>query len=256
MNSFASLQTLATLPVRPSVDDLYSQVFDAILEQRLHSASRFTEESLAQMFSARRSDVRAVLTRLSHQQVIILRVNHRPRVAELDTEQTRQALHARRLAEIMLVRLACQRPVAQDLKRLRALIESERQCTEQGQALRLCGAFHLQLAEMAGNAPLSQFLDNLVPRISLALAQFDQHSKDYCVWQVHQEILGALEQGDAAKAETVLNQHLDYLEEVLLSPVSARGQNCAAGKSAIASRLAATRGCISNVEASLHAIST
>ena len=229
MNSYASPQTLATLPVRPSVDDLYSRVLDAIFEQRIHSASRFTEESLAQMFGARRSDMRDVLTRLSHQQIITLRVNHRPRVAELDAEHTRQALHARRLAEIMLLRLACQRPCAQGLKQLRALVDSERQCTERGRAIRLSGEFHLRLSEMAGNAPLSHFLDSLVPLTSLALAQFDLQSMDYCVWQVHMEILDALERGDAAKAEIVLNRHLDYLEDLLLNPASAQGQHCAAG---------------------------
>ena len=227
MNSFASPQTLATLPVRPSVDDLYSRVLDAIFEQRIHSASRFTEESLAQMFGARRSDMRDVLTRLSHQQIIILRVNHRPRVAELDAEQTRQTLHARRLAEIMLVRLACQRPCAQDLKRLRTLVENERQCAERGRAIRLSGEFHLQLAQMAGNAPLAHFLESLVPLTSLAIAQFDLQQKDYCV--EHMEILDALARGDAATAQVALNRHLDYLEDLLLSPASALGQNCAAG---------------------------
>ena len=112
MNSFASPQTLVcpALFLAPA-DDLYSRVFDAILEQRIHAASRFTEESLAQMFGARRSDIRGVLTRLSHQQIIVLRANHRPRVAALDVEQTRQTLHARRLTEITLVRLACQQPL-------------------------------------------------------------------------------------------------------------------------------------------------
>jgi DNA-binding GntR family transcriptional regulator len=227
MNSFASPQTLATLPVRPSVDDLYSRVLDAIFEQRIHSASRFTEESLAQMFGARRSDMRDVLTRLSHQQIIILRVNHRPRVAELDVEQTRQTLHARRLAEIMLVRLACQRPCAQGLKHLRTLVENERQCAERGRAIRLSGEFHLQLAQMAGNAPLAHFLESLVPLTSLAIAQFDLQQKDYCV--EHMEILDALERGDAATAQVALNRHLDNLEDLLLSPPSALGQNCAAG---------------------------
>ena len=227
MNSFASPQTLATLPVRPSVDDLYSRVLDAIFEQRIHSASRFTEESLAQMFGARRSDMRDVLTRLSHQQIIILRVNHRPRVAELDAEQTRQTLHARRLAEIMLVRLACQRPCAQDLKRLRTLVDNERQCAERGQAIRLSGEFHLRLAQMAGNAPLAHFLESLVPLTSLAIAQIDLQQKEYCV--EHMEILDALERGDAAKAQVALNRHLDYLEDLLLSPASVLGQNCAAG---------------------------
>ncbi|KPH02514.1 GntR family transcriptional regulator [Pseudomonas sp. RIT-PI-q] len=229
MNSFASPQTLVALPFAPSVDDLYARIFEAILEQKIHPGSRFTEESLAQMFAVRRSDVREVLMQLSHQQIIVLRVNHRPRVAEIDAEQIRQTLHARRLAEVMLVRLACQQPLAQDMKRLRALIESERQCTELGRTLRLSGEFHLRLAQMAGNAPLAHFLESLIPLTSLALAQFDEQSTDYCAWRAHLEIVDALEQGDATKGETVLNRHLDYLEDMLLSPVSARGQNCAAG---------------------------
>lgn len=141
MNSFASPQTLTALPFPPPVDDLYSRIFDAILEQRIHAASRFTEESLAQMFNVRRSDIRGVLTRLSHQQIVVLRTHHRPRVAALDTDQTRQTLHARRLTEITLVRLACQQPRPHDLKRLRALIDCERHCTARGPAIRLSGSF-------------------------------------------------------------------------------------------------------------------
>jgi DNA-binding GntR family transcriptional regulator len=226
MNSIASPQTLATLPVRPSVDDLYSRVLDAIFEQRIHSASRFTEESLAQMFGARRSDVRDVLTRLSHQHIIHLRANHRPRVAELDAEQVRQALHARRLAEVMLVRLACQRPCAQDLKQLRALLDNERLCTERGPAIRLSGAFHLQLAKMAGNAPLAHFLESLVPLTSLAIAQLGLQQKDYCAGPVHMEIVDAVERGNAATAVMLMNRHMDHLEQTLLNTTR---EHCAAG---------------------------
>lgn len=229
MNSFASPQTLTALPFPPRVDDLYSQIFDAILEQRIDASSRFTEESLARMFSVRRSDIRGVLTRLSHQQIIVLRANHRPRVAAFNAEQTRQTLHARRLTEITLVRLACRQPRAQDLHRLHALIDSERHCTARGPAIRLSGEFHLQLAEMAGNAPLAHFLGSLVPLTSLAIAQFDADVTGYCVWQVHQEILEAVERGDAVKAVTGLSQHLDHLEETLLNAGSTRGQNRVAG---------------------------
>ncbi|MHC8288893.1 GntR family transcriptional regulator [Pseudomonas sp. XS1P51] len=229
MNSFASPQTLTALPFFPPADDLYSRVFDAILEQRIHAASRFTEESLAQMFGARRSDIRGVLTRLSHQQVIVLRANHRPRVAELDSEQTRQTLHARRLTETMLVRLACQQPRPPGLKRVRALIESERQCMTRGPTIRLAGEFHLQLAEIAGNSPLAHFLGSLVPLTSLAIAQFDVRVEGYCVWQEHQKIVDAVERGDAVAAEKSLSQHLDHLEETLLNTQSTLGQNRVAG---------------------------
>ena len=226
MNRFASPQTLATLPVRPSVDDLYSQVLEAIFELRIHSASRFTEESLAQMFGARRSDMREVLMRLSHQHIILLRANHRPRVTEPDAEQTRQTLHARRLAEIMLLRLAAQRACAQDLKRLRTLVENERQCAERGRAIRLSGEFHLQLAQMAGNAPLAHFLESLVPLTSLAIAQCGEQMHSCCAWQDHLAIIDAVERGNTATATMLINRHLDHLEQTLLNTTR---EHCVAG---------------------------
>ena len=229
MNSFASPHTLVALPFSPPADDLYSRVFDAILEQRLHAASRFTEESLAQMFGVRRSEIRGVLTQLSHQQVIVLRANHRPRVAMLDSELIRQTLHARRLTETMVVRLACQQPRSQDLKCLRALIDSERHCAARGSAIRLSWEFHLKLAEMAGNAPLAHFLGSLVPLSSLAIAQVEVRVEGYCDWQVHAGILDAVERSEAVKAVMLLSRHLDYLEETLLSTGPGLSQNRVAG---------------------------
>ncbi|SDO03889.1 DNA-binding transcriptional regulator, GntR family [Pseudomonas arsenicoxydans] len=229
MNSFASPQTLAALPFPSPADNLYSRVFDAILEQRIDATSRFTEESLAQMFGARRSDIRGVLTRLSHQHIIVLRTNHRPRIAALDHEQTRQMLHARRLTETTLVRLACQQSRPQDFKPLRALIECERDCTARGPAIRLSGEFHLRLAEMAGNAPLAHFLGSLVPLTSLAIAHFAAQARGYCVWQVHEALVDAVEKRDGQKAQTLLSQHLDHLEEMLLNTGLASSLNRVAG---------------------------
>ncbi|MDB5994837.1 MAG: GntR family transcriptional regulator [Pseudomonas sp.] len=217
MNSFASPQTLVTLPFSPLADDLYARVLDAILDRRIEATSRFTEESLAQLFSVRRSDIRGVLTQLAHQQVILQRANHRPRVASLDVEQTRQALHARRLTETTLVRLVCQQPRPQALKCLRQLIDRERQCVARGSAIRLAGTFHLQLAEMARNAPLAHFLGSLVPLTSLAIAQFDTPLEGYCDGLAHEQIVQAVEHGDALKAESLLSRQLDHLEATLLN---------------------------------------
>lgn len=215
---------VASLPRRPRgerkllVDDVYPQIFDAILEQRIAPGSRFTEDSLGQAFGVSRSIVRQVLARLSHQQVVILRPNYRPQVAAPDLEQTRQILHARRLTEITLVRLACQQPRRQ-LQPLRELIAQEREAItrdQRGPAIRLSGEFHLQLAEIAGNGPLAQFLGSLVPLTSLAIAQFEGQARNYCSWQEHSKIIDALQEADAEKAETLMNQHLAHLEQRLL----------------------------------------
>ncbi|WP_348970164.1 GntR family transcriptional regulator [Pseudomonas atacamensis] len=224
MNSFASASHAhsTALPVSrlgTPTEDLYPRLFDAILEQRIDEDSRFTEDSLQAMFGAGRADVRRVLTQLSHEQIVVLRANHRPRVAAPDRELIRQTLHARRLAENTLVRLACQRPQPDDLKCLRTLIEREKRAVEQdrrGAAIRLSGEFHLQLARMAGNLPLAHFLRSLVPLMSLAIARSQGSTRSCCVWQEHLALVEIVERGDVSKAGRLINRHLDHLEQTLL----------------------------------------
>lgn len=224
MNSFASASHAhsTALPVSclgTPTEDLYPRLFDAILEQRIDEDSRFTEDSLQAMFGAGRADVRRVLTQLFHEQIVVLRANHRPRVAAPDRELIRQTLHARRLAESTLVRLACQRPQPDDLKCLRTLIEREKSAVEQdrrGAAIRLSGEFHLQLARMAGNLPLAHFLRSLVPLTSLAIARSHGSTRSCCAWQEHLALVEVVERGDACKAGMLMDRHLDHLEQTLL----------------------------------------
>ncbi len=204
---------------KPSVDDIYPRLFDAILEQRIAPASRFTEESLGESFGVSRSVIRRVLAKLSHQQVVILRPNQRAQVAAPDAQQTRQILEARRLTEITVVQLACVHATPTQLRQLRELIARERECIEKdqrGPAIRLSGEFHLQLAAMARNAPLAQFLNSLVPLTSLIIAQYEAKACTYCAWQEHVAIVEALEQRDATAAVALMTQHLDHLESKLL----------------------------------------
>ena len=204
---------------KPSADDIYSRLFDAILEHRIVPSSRFTEESLAETFGVSRSVIRRVLTRLSHQQVIVLRPNQRAQVAAPDALQTRQILEARRLTEVTVVQLACAQATPVHIGKLRGLIARERECIERdqrGAAIRLSGEFHMQLAVMAGNGPLVQFLNSLVPLTSMVIAQYKAQACTDCAWQDHEAMVNAVEQRDSNAAVKLMTQHLDYLESKLL----------------------------------------
>lgn len=204
---------------KPSLDDVYPRLFDAILEQRIAPTSRFTEESLGETFGVSRSVIRRVLAKLSHQQVIILRPNQRAQVAAPDAQQTRQVLEARRMTEVTVVQLACVHATSAQVRQLRELITRERECIERGQrgpAIRLSGEFHLHLAAMARNAPLAQFLNSLVPLTSLIIARYETKARTYCAWQDHVAIVEAIAQRDANAAVTLMTQHLDHLETKLL----------------------------------------
>jgi DNA-binding GntR family transcriptional regulator len=159
------------------------------------------------------------LAKLSHQQVIILRPNQRAQVAAPDAQQTQQILEARRLTEITVVQLACAQATPAHIRQLRELIAKERECIERdqrGPAIRLSGEFHLQLAAMARNAPLAQFLNSLVPLTSLIIAQYEAQACTYCAWQEHVAIVDAVEQRDVKHAVSLMTQHLDHLEAKLL----------------------------------------
>lgn len=200
---------------RPSVDDLYPRLFDAILEQRIVPTSRFTEEGLAQAFGVSRSVLRRVLARLAEQQVIILRPNLRAQVAAPDAEQVQHILEARRLMEVNVVQLACVQATPGQVRRLRELLARQRASVEQGQqgaAIRLCGEFHLLLATLAGNRPLAQFLNSLVPLTSLVIARQGAFTG---AWREQSAIVEALERRDGGTAMSLMTQHLDHLQAML-----------------------------------------
>jgi DNA-binding GntR family transcriptional regulator len=200
---------------RPSVDDLYPRLFDAILEQRIVPTSRFTEEGLAEQFGVSRSVLRRVLARLAEQQVIILRPNLRAQVAAPDAQQVQHILEARRLMEVTVVQLACAQASPGQMRRLRELVARQRACVEQGQqgpAIRLCGEFHLLLASIAGNRPLAQFLNSLVPLTSLVIAQQGAFAG---TWREQSAMIEALERRDGGTAVSLMTQHLDHLQAQL-----------------------------------------
>ena len=206
---------------KPSVDDIYPRLFDAILEQRIAPASRFTEEGLGETFGVSRSVIRRVLAKLSQQQVIILRPNQRAQVAAPDAQQTRQILQARRLTETTVVQLACAQATPAQIRQLRELIGCERDCAardRRGAAIRLSGEFHLQLAMMARNAPLTHFLNSLVPLTSLAIAQYKETALMARIWKEHAAIADAVEQHDCAAALERMSQYLNRLESRLITP--------------------------------------
>ena len=203
---------------RMSAEEIYPQLFDAILEQRLTPGTPLTELALGQAFGVSRTVIRRVLGRLSDQQVIVQRPAHTARLAAPDPQQARQVLSARRLAETTLIELAARRSRPGQLRQLRELIARERLSHEQGQrctAIRLGGEFHLKLAEIADNAPLTRFLNGLVPMTSLIIAKYEHQGCEHCAWQEHAALVDALEDGDSDAALRLMHVHLDRIEAKL-----------------------------------------
>lgn len=195
--------------------DIYEQVFDAILEQRLIPGTRLSEDKLGQLFGVSRTIVRAVLQRLACEGVVDIQRHQGAVIAHTTAEQTRQVFIARKALELEVVRNACRGLTSAQLQHLRDLIRDEQTALLQqdnGRALRLSGELHLYLAEYSGNAFLAGFLRTLVSRCSLIIAQYESSNRHSCFHAEHEALLDAIEAKDTALAVSLMDAHIDHIE--------------------------------------------
>lgn len=196
---------------------IYEHIFDAILEQRLAPGTKLTEEGLGEVFGVSRTIIRRALSRLTHEGVIELIPNRGAFVAKPDVDAARQVLDARRLIELALVERVVERAaqLKREIKLLRLLIEEEHASAaraDTGTAIRLSGEFHLELAQLANNVPMANFLRALVSQTSLIIAMYESSQGSNCAIDEHSRLLDAVERGDKLTAHSLMAEHLDHIE--------------------------------------------
>ncbi len=216
-NSRADYQ--ATLPGLKQGDDLetriYNTVFESVMTQRLKPGTKLPEASLCELFKVSRAVVRKVLQRLAHDHIVELRVNRGAIVAAPSPEETRQIFEARRQLEACVVRLATAKSSKADIASLRDQLQQEHEAMHafsQPEWARLASAFHLRLAEVAGNSVLQQYLVELISRCSLIVALYEPPGNATCEHEEHESVVDFIEKGDAEGAVQLMDHHLLTLE--------------------------------------------
>jgi DNA-binding GntR family transcriptional regulator len=129
----------------------------------------------------------------------------------------------RRLLEPELLAAFVARATAADLRALQGWIRDEERARADGRrhdAIRHAGAFHLHVADHAGNRTLARLLRPLVMRTSLVLLRYGpQDIRDggdaSCDCREHRSILAAIKLRDGAAAGRAMVQHLSRLESQL-----------------------------------------
>ncbi|WP_255611868.1 GntR family transcriptional regulator [Marinobacterium arenosum] len=196
-------------------DIVYAHIFDAILEQRLAPGTKLNEEALGEIFGVSRTVIRRALSRLAHEQIVVLRPNRGAVVASATIDEAKQIFLARRVVEKAIIEQAVEHATAEQIDVIKGMVEEERACFDRGDrgaGIRLSGEFHLQLATMANNAPLLNFQRSLVSQTSLIIAQYESGGKTHCSYDEHYQLIRAIEEGDKAKAVRLMMHHLDHIE--------------------------------------------
>jgi len=201
--------------------EIYDRIYAAISDQRLPPGTKLSEERLAQAFHASRSRIHEVLMRLSQELVIELHANRGAFVASPTPRDLRDVFAVRRALERAIAVELCEKFVGQTVTVLHTHLENEERARAEGARevlARLTGEFHVRLAEITENRLFSDNLRRLVTLTGLAIAQYDSHTSNACPDHEHADIVAAIEAGDARRAERIMLEHLDHVEQGIQLP--------------------------------------
>ncbi|MDB5839984.1 MAG: GntR family transcriptional regulator [Herminiimonas sp.] len=204
---------------RPMTGDvIYERILSSIMEHRLPPATKLAEEKLASIFSVNRTRVREVLARLSHEGLITTVPNRGAFIASPTTAEARAVFEARRMIEPALLRQLGQHTKPKLIARLRAHVEQEalaRQANDRRAIIRLSGEFHILIAVLVNNPVMTKMMRELASLTCLIIVLYDSPTVPACTHDEHGDIIDALASGNVEKAVSLMNEHLNHIEQVL-----------------------------------------
>ncbi|MWA06407.1 FCD domain-containing protein [Actinomadura sp. LD22] len=221
---------------RPSLSDaLTERVLELIRAGGLRPGDRLpSARELSERFAVTTPTLREALRRLEATGAVQMRhgsgiyvgadlervVIPNPNVRPLQGDQLLQLLDARLLIEPPLAAMAARRAEPGDLERLRTVLDHAGRHLE-GEDAALDAAnmsFHRAAAHASGNAVLGEVIDSLLSVHGAEqreiLRIFDDRRRDH---DDHRAILGAIEAGEAERAEELMRAHLRDVTKVIAS---------------------------------------
>jgi DNA-binding GntR family transcriptional regulator len=206
-----------------SEDDVLRRIEQAVLDHRLTPGTKLKEVQLANLFGVKRGLIRKVLTRLAHSRLVVQTPNRGAKVAKPSLKEGRDLFATRRVIESAILETLVSVVDEQQLAELGEMLTREQQAYLRGdssQALALSVDFHRQLAHMAGNCVLEEYLNDIIHRTPLViLAHLGADEDNRCRNQEHEAIVDAISRRDAATAVAVMNRHLLHIEsKIQLKP--------------------------------------
>ncbi|HXH01987.1 MAG TPA: GntR family transcriptional regulator [Candidatus Competibacteraceae bacterium] len=202
----------------PENEAIYQQIFATIVDHSLPPGTKLKEETLCEIFGVGRTRIRKILFQLANDNIVTLVPNRGAYVAYPSVAEAREVFTARRLVECHLVRVVA----AEQQERARPLLEEHvqrerqaRQAGDMGAAIRLCGEFHLLMAELADSPILGEFLRELISRTSLIVAIYERPPVHNCEMDEHASLIEAIAAGQAEQAALLMEEHLRGIESRL-----------------------------------------
>ncbi len=194
---------------------IYRNLYAAIVENYLAPGTKLPEDTLAETFGVSRTSIRKVLQRLAYQRLVDIRLNRGASVAQPTVKEAQDVFAARRIVECGVMPQVVARATPAQLDALRDIVKREHDAADRGdrrESIYLSGEFHVQLARLADNESIGEFLAGLVSRSSLVIATYGAPMAGSCPHSEHDDVLSLIAAGDAEGAQAWMDRHLRDVE--------------------------------------------
>ncbi|MEP3333547.1 GntR family transcriptional regulator [Sedimentitalea sp.] len=198
--------------------EIYREVFDAIVDGRLAPGEKLGQDELGKVFGVSKSRIRPILHRLTDQKIVVIEPMRGAFVARPSVEEAREVNTARQIIEEGVIRRAARSAAPKQIKILREIVAAEqaaRNRHDSGQAHRLTGEFHCELAKVTGNDVVMEMVRELVSRDSLVVALYQRPGSSACSLHGHTQLIDRIAEGDEDAAAHAMRHHLKEVMETL-----------------------------------------
>ncbi|MGR5063481.1 GntR family transcriptional regulator [Photobacterium sp. DNB22_13_2] len=199
-------------------DAIYLKIRDAIVAQQLEPGVRLPEDKLAERFNVSRTAIRKVLQQLAIESFITIQPNKGAEVRTPSATEAQEVFESRILIETNLLPTILANWQATDAENLSAIIALEDKAKADNDfaaAIKYTALFHIELAKIANNHTLTQFVEQLAFRSSLIIAVFGSKHSVGCDCGSHAEFIALLDSGNENAVMTWMSHHLRVIQNSL-----------------------------------------
>lgn len=207
------LSTINLEGYQPLRDMVFDVLMNAIMSGQLSPGERLLEVQLAEEMGVSRTPVREAIRRLELEGFVVMLPRKGAYVAGLSIDDVENVYEIRTALETLAVRLAAQRMVDEDYRRLDELVERMQATWQEGDVdawVKLDANFHELLYRFSRNDRLVQLMSNVMEQISryriLSLANVEVRHNSLAE---HQEVISALRLRDSEEAAAAAARHIE-----------------------------------------------
>ncbi len=189
----------------------YRTIREKIIRLEYAPGELLVESGLAEELGTGRTPVREALKMLACENLVVIIPQRGIYVADISLTDLQEIAELRLAVEGLAAQLAAQRITPQQLERLRSLTHQLAHTAPDDveKLMEIDRQFHLTVAEAAGNKHLADVIVSLYDKSlrlwRLALTRVGALASSI---ERHEELLDALEYGNAAKAAEIMQEHV------------------------------------------------